>query len=111
MNTFFNNQFELLPNGQLYDRVIVLLKSERCGFCTRFLPIFNELSRDPTLSQQITFAIISAEDESELMRGLAMKHNFQGLPTCLVYYQGRFQNKLVGYNDAAAVKSFLLQQQ
>ena len=74
MTTFFDNQFNLLQNPQLYDKVVVLVKAESCPACRNFLPVFKQVAADPAFSHSVSFAIISAEEELALARGLLEKH-------------------------------------
>lgn len=74
--------------------VVVDLWAPWCGPCRMVGPILKQLSRQ--YKDQVVFLEINADDAPELLRKLGVR----GIPTLLVYHQGRELTRLIGAHNA-----------
>ena len=73
-----------------YPFVAIDCWAEWCGPCHMIAPIIEELARD--YSGKIVFGKLNTEEN----RASANKYNIMGIPTLLVFKNGRLVNQVVG---------------
>ncbi|MBC7695763.1 MAG: thioredoxin family protein [Burkholderiales bacterium] len=68
-----------------HDRVILKYHTDDCGSaCKDFIPVFENLSNDPTY-KEIIFLVIDADDNPMAKRRILDKHQ----PVITIYYKGK----------------------
>jgi len=78
------------------EPVIVEFYSDSCPHCTRFKPVYEELS--DTLKGQAKFVKLNVP-LNEDHEALAHFQGIRALPTLEVFYKGRVIGNVVGYHD------------
>jgi thioredoxin 1 len=72
-----------------------------CGYCRRLAPTIDRLSGE--YAGKAAFVRIDVDDH----KGLARRFDVQGLPTLILFKDGKPVRTLVGYRDAAELKAEL----
>lgn len=78
------------------DPVVVEFYSDSCPHCTKFKPVYEDLSE--TLKGQAKFVKLNVP-LNEDHKSLARFRGIRALPTLEVFYKGRVIGNVVGYHD------------
>jgi thioredoxin 1 len=78
------------------EPVVVEFYSDSCPHCTRFKPVYEELSE--ILKGQAKFVKLNVP-LNEDHKALAHMRGIRALPTLEVFYKGRVIGNVVGYHD------------
>jgi len=71
-----------------HDRVILKYHTNSCGApCVNFIPVFEELSKDPKY-KEIIFLVIDADDNPKAKERILEKKQ----PVITIYYKGKLMN-------------------
>ena len=72
------------------SRVVVDCWAPWCGPCRMLAPVIDELAAD--LSGSVVFAKLNTDENQEM----AMKYQIRGIPTLLVFKDGKLADRIVG---------------
>lgn len=79
---------------------LVYFGADWCGYCRLLHPRLDELAEAHT---ECSFIAVDADAHRDLVR----EHRVHGLPTCLVYKNGRESGRVVGAEDDRVYLSLL----
>ncbi|KAK4229151.1 PITH domain-containing protein [Podospora fimiseda] len=86
------SQFDgLLKSSKL---VVVDFYADWCGPCKQIAPIFEKLSGAISRENVVTFAKVNTENQKDI----AQAYNVQGLPTFIVFRDGKVADRVTGAN-------------
>ena len=103
----YNEYKDKVDNG---DAFIVVIEREGCGYCTMYMPVVEEISKEKKIPlYYIDLADITSNEAKELERtNKYLKRNSDwGTPTTLFMLGDRVLDALGGYTDKDGVLSFL----
>jgi len=103
----YNEYKDKVENG---DAFIVVIEREGCGYCTMYMPVVEEISKEKKIPlYYIDLADITSSEAKELERtNKYLKRNSDwGTPTTLFMLGDRVLDALGGYTDKDGVLSFL----
>lgn len=72
-----------------------------CSYCTKLVPILEELSEE--MNEQIKIAKVNVDEN----RSLAQRYGVMGLPTMIVFKNGEQAEMMTGYFPKANIVSKL----
>lgn len=89
---FLNEKFD---DNNTYDKKIILFYADWCGYCKRFLPIWNELKSDSKLNN-VKFIDVDMTNEKKIITGelnnsdlnLVNEVQINGFPTIKLLHNG-----------------------
>jgi len=81
--------------------VFVDFHASWCGWCVKLAPIVDKLAAD--YAGKVTFVKV----DTDQLQDLAGRYKVQGLPTMIVFKDGKPAQTIVGYRDEAALKKIL----
>ena len=73
-----------------------------CGPCQMMGPVFDELEKE--MGDKVRFAKLNTEDEPELAGGFGIR----GIPTLIVFNEGKEAERLVGFKQKEQLKEDIL---
>jgi thioredoxin 1 len=77
--------------------LVIVGFTDSCGYCRLFNVTISELSRG--LQGQIAFGMINTQENNETKA----KYNITGVPTALIFKDGRLADKVIGNKDELTV--------
>ena len=80
-----------------YDVVLVDFHADWCGPCQMLEPIVKQIAA--------TTSAAVAKVDIDALPSLAQQHRVQGVPTLMVYANGEPQERMVGVQDEATLRS------
>jgi thioredoxin 1 len=81
--------------------VFVDFYADWCGWCHKLAPVVDKLAGD--YAGKVTFVKVDTDAEQEL----AQRFGVQGLPTMVIFKDGRPAQTIVGYRDEAGLKEII----
>ncbi|MHC4916937.1 MAG: thioredoxin family protein, partial [Planctomycetota bacterium] len=81
--------------------VLVKFHAKWCGWCRKLAPIVEKLAAD--YSGRMAFVGVDTDAHG----ALAKEFKVEGLPTMLVFRDGKVAERIVGYRDEAALKGII----
>lgn len=88
-----------------HDLVVVDVWAEWCGPCRMIGPIVDQLAKE--MAGQVTFGKLDADANPAVMQAFGI----QGIPTLLVFRQGRLVDRLVGAMPKASLAAAIRRHQ
>ena len=89
--------------------ILVFFYANWCGYCQRFAPIYDKLSKDKEIKDALAVAYVNCEDEENA--DLVQEYEIEGFPTVYVV-KGDKKEQIpnnVLYDDEAGLKKLLLE--
>lgn len=84
---------------------IVLFKTDNCGYCDRFFPIYSKVS---SKESRMTFACVDVNNNRNVVvMSKGTKVPIKAVPLILVYVNGRIKLKYNGDRSEASFSSFV----
>jgi thioredoxin 1 len=81
--------------------VFVDFYADWCGWCKKLAPIVDKLAA--AYDGKVAFVKV----DTEALKDLAERYKVDGLPTMMVFKDGKAAKTIVGYKDEAALKKIL----
>lgn len=69
--------------------VFVMVKGEHCGYCRMAFPGFQALAQATAAHPKIGLAVIQSDKERDLYSKISKLFNIRGVPTYLLFYNGK----------------------
>lgn len=79
----FDNGMTLQKAMKKKKPIAILFYADWCGFCKRFAPLYQTLSKDKELKKQYVFAYVNSEDPEN--RAFFQEYQIKGFPTLYLY--------------------------
>lgn len=103
-NSDFSQDGKLLVNSD--KMVVILLQADFCGYCKTFKPEFDKVVSE--MGKKVNFATVKIDDEKELGKRVGQFiPNFQGVPTIVIYENGKYNKTYDGPRKAEALIEYL----
>lgn len=106
---------QLYDKGQSFDKakeqdkaILAFFYVDWCGYCQRFAPTFNKLSKDKSIKENLAIAYINCEDEKNAE--IVQEYGIQGFPSVFVVKgdkKEQIPNNLL-YGDEKELKELLI---
>ncbi len=81
--------------------VLVKFYAPWCGWCKRLAPVLEKLAGE--YQGKVAFVKVDTDQQ----KALARKHGVRGLPTMIIFRDGKQVQKIVGYRDEKDLKAIL----
>ena len=105
LNTMDYDYFEALTNVSK-ENTIVYLGSAKCGWCSKFKPILEEIIRENNLEVvYIDLSTVSNEEYNKITKTVG-RDNFSGTPTTLIMNGNKVIDALKGYSEKEETVEF-----
>lgn len=88
--------------------VFVLFKTEWCGYCKDFKPIYEQLAK--AYAGKITFGVVDVDENQHLkdnINGFLYGYKILGFPTIIIYINGYYLHKYDGARDIQSMKQYI----
>lgn len=93
-----NIQKSVLESGK---KVVLMFKSESCPHCRKMTPVIEELSEE--LKSTTIFGYVDVTQDADL----AVSYEITGVPTTIIFENGKIKNTIIGFQPKDRVKNLL----
>lgn len=106
-NNFEGNRL-ISPYNSPDKVVFILFKTEWCGYCTQFKPVYEQLAK--FYNGKIIFTTVDADENQELrsnINSFLYGYKILGFPTIVMYINGFFLKKYSGDRSLESMKEYI----
>jgi thiol-disulfide isomerase/thioredoxin len=102
-----SNKLEKFTNVSKKGIEVIYIYSSTCPYCEKFDPVFAEFSKKvSTLTEFSQHSITTSKFEKSDADAKYLQH-IDGYPAVLIYKEGQFLAKSIGYKDSESFEAFL----
>ena len=107
VSNYYNYYTDSETNGTTY---IVVFGKSGCSYCTKYLPVLNEvLSASNLTYQYLNIGILEDDVSKAMLTKAGVSIDDFGTPTTIIIKDGKCTAQHIGYMDADTTKAFFVE--